>query len=382
MRRGAGRTFGGIPTSVAVLLAALLCAPASAEAQLGVRDLVLTGGMSGEGYQGNLPTAGSALQDSTETAAAVVGELGMRGDAYWRRNGTIRGTLFFDGGVRQFAASGFEQRDYAPREWVGQLELSLYQPLGASTTMSLFGGVRGREVQDRTPMPLFLQPAHLAVEAGTSIRTAVGHWTRLEIGVNAEQVNYAAPDFAPQVRLLDRETATGRIAGDYDLGDGHGIEGFVAVDLSEYREQGTFNPEDPYRRDRTFRGRLGWHYSGALLVRAGVEGRLNRSNSRRPEYGSMTVDGQITAPVPGSALATAYVVLTAKRYREAIPFARLLPGEEANSASLVYLTLSRPMARNLDGGVRLGWTRAETETGGEYFQRLGMTFLFTYRPML
>jgi hypothetical protein len=377
MRRG----FGGITAGTA-LLAALLLGPAPAEAQFGWRDVVLTGGMSGEGYQGNLPTAGSAIQDSTETAAAVVGELGVRGDAYWRRNGTTRGTLFFDGGVRQFAASGFEQRDYAPREWVGQLELSLHQPLGDQTTLSLFGGVRGREVTDRTPMPLFLQPAHLAVEAGTSIRTAVGHWSRLEIGVNGEQVDYAAPDFAPQVRLLDRETVSGRVAGDYDLGAGHGIEGFVALDVSAYREQATFDPDDPYRRDRTFRGRFGWHYRGALLARAGVEGRLNRSNSRRPEYGSITVDGQVTAPIPGSALATAYVVLTAKQYREAIPFARLLPGEEANSASLVYLTLSRPMARNLDGGVRLGWTRAETETGGEYFQRLGMTFLLTYRPLL
>ncbi len=374
-----------IAKGAAFLLVALgwtLPAPSTLEAQLGWRDLVLTGGMSGEGYQGNLPTAGSALQDSTETAAAVVGELGIRGDGYWRRNGSTRVSLFFDGGVRQFAATGFEQRDYAPREWVGQVELSLYQPLGDRTTFSVFGGVRGREVQDRTPMPLFLQPAHVAYEAGASLRTTAGHWNRLEIGVNGERADYAAPEFAPQIRLLDRETLSARLAGDYDLGDGHGIDGFVAVDLSDYREQITFNPDDPFRRDQTFRGRVGWNYRGGVLARAGVEGRLNRSNSRRPEYGSMTVDAQLTAPVPGSAIATAYVVLTGKRYRESIPFARLLPGEEANAASLMYLTVSRPMARNLDGAVRLGWTRAETETGGEYFQRLGMTFLLTYRPML
>jgi hypothetical protein len=108
---------------------------------------------------------------------------------------------------------------------------------------------------------------------------------------------------------------------------------------------------------------------------------MNRSNSRRPEYDSVTLDGQVTMAVPGSAIASAYVVLTGKRYRESTPFARLLPGEEANSASLVYLSLSRPVSGNLDSGVRLGWTRAETETGGEYFQRLGVSFLLTYRPL-
>jgi hypothetical protein len=35
----------------------------------------------------------------------------------------------------------------------------------------------------------------------------------------------------------------------------------------------------------------------------------------------------------------------------------------------------------MDGGIRLGWSRAETETGGQYFQRMGATFLFTWRPL-
>jgi hypothetical protein len=359
---------------------ALLGGASDAAAQLTWRDLVVTAGMSGEGYQGNLPTAGAALRDSTETAAAVVGELGIRGDGAWRRNGGTWASIFFDGGVRQFSARGFEQRDYAPREWVGQLELGLHRPLGARTSASAYGGVRGRDVEDRAPMPLFLQASHLALEAGAALRTSAGHFTRLEVGVGGERVGYIAPAFAPQVRLLDRESVSTQVTGAYDLGEGHGLEGFVALDLASYREQVTFDPDDPFRRDRTVRGRLGWSYEGSVLVRAGVEGRVNRSNSRRPEYNSLTIDGQLSAALPGSAVATAYVVLTAKRYREAIAFARLLPGEEANSASLAYLTVSRPLAMNLDTALRLGWTRAETETGGEYFQRLGLSFLLTYRP--
>jgi hypothetical protein len=35
---------------------------------------------------------------------------------------------------------------------------------------------------------------------------------------------------------------------------------------------------------------------------------------------------------------------------------------------------------NLDGAIRFGWTRAETDIGDSYFQRFGATFLFRYRP--
>lgn len=367
---------------VGVLLLATLLVPVGVEGQFGWRDLVVTGGMSGEGYQGNLPSAGVVVTDSTETAAALVGELGVRGDGFWRRNGSTRAMLAVDGGFRQFAARGFEQRDYAPREWVGEAELTLFQPLGGVALLSVQGGTRARSVQDRTPMPLYLQPGYLGVHGGVRLQTSPARWDRIELAVLAERLDFTAPEFAPQIRLLDRESMTLRLAAAHPLGAAQQLEAFVAMDLAAYREQVTFNPDDPWRRDRTTRGRVGWSYQGSVLARAGVEGRVNRSNSRRPEYGSVTLDGQLSTVIPGDAVATFYLVLTAKRYRERIPFARLLPGEEANSASTAYISLSRELARNLDGAVRLGWTRAETETGGDYFQRFGATFLFTYRPML
>lgn len=355
--------------------------PESLLAQMGWRDLVVTGGMSGEGYQGNLPSAGTALSDSTETAAAVVGELGVRGEAYWRRNGATRLTLFMDGGMRQFAARGFQQRDYAPREWVGEVEGVLHQPLGASAVLSLHAGTRARAVEDRTPMPLYLQPGFAAVGGGLQLRTTPGSWDRVELSTWVERTDFSAPDFAPQIRLLDREVFTVRMALAHPVGTAHQVEGFLALDLSDYREQSTFNPEDPFRRDRTTRGRIGWNYQGGILARGGVEARLNRSNSRRPEYGALTVDGQLSTVIGSETVATLYLLLTAKRYRQATPFARLLPGEEANAASTAFLSLSRELAGNLDGALRLGWTRAETETGGDYFQRFGVSVLVTYRPL-
>jgi hypothetical protein len=366
----------------ALLPVLLLLLPVGAEGQLGWRDLVVTGGVSGEGYQGNLPSAGAVLQDSTRTASALVGEIGLRGDGFWRQNGTTRATLFVDGGLRQFAARGFQQRDYAPREWVGEAEATVYQDLGTSVLVSAFSGVRGRAVQDRTPMPLFLQPGYVAVTGGASLRVGTRGPDWLDLSVSGERADFSAPEFAPQVRLLDRESVTVQLAGARGLGPQQGLDAFVALDLAHYREQDTFNPDDPFRRDQTVRARVGWNYRGGVVARAGVEGRLNRSNSRRPEYRSVTLDGQVSAVIPGSAVATAYLVLTAKQYRESIPFARLLPGEEANSASTAFVSLSRELARNLDGALRVGWTRAEAETGDDYFQRMGVSLLLTYRPTL
>ena len=361
----------------------LLLPPAGAvEGQPGWRDLVVTGGLSGEGYQGNLPSAGAVIQDSTRTASALVGELGLRGDGFWRRNGTTRATLFVDGGLRQFAAQGFQQRDYAPREWVGEAEATVYQDLGNVALLSAFAGVRGRAVQDRTPMPLFLQPGYRALTGGASLRIGSTAWDWLDLSVSGERVDFSAPEFAPQVRLLDRESVTLQLAAARGLDSQQGLDAFVALDVAHYREQQTFDSDDPHRRDQTIRARLGWTRRGSVVARAGVEGRLNRSNSRRPEYRSVTLDGQLSTVISGSMVATAYLVLTAKQYRESIPFARLLPGEEANSASTAFISLSRELARNLDGAFRIGWTRAEAETGDDYFQRLGAGLLLTYRPGL
>ena len=371
------------PLARTLLALFLLLLPVGvAEGQAGWRDLVVTGGMSGEGYQGNLPSAGAILQDSTRTASALVGELGLRGDGFWRRNGTTQATLFVDGGLRQFAARGFQQRDYAPREWVGQAEVTFYQDLGKSALLSAFTGVRGRGVQDRTPMPLYLQPGYVALTGGAALRIGSTAWDWLDLSVSGERADFSAPEFAPQVRLLDRESVTLRLAGARGLDSQQGLDAFLALDVAHYREQETFDAEDPYRRDQTLRARVGWTYRGGMVARAGLEGRLNRSNSRRPEYRSVTLDSQLSTVVFGSTVATAYLVLTAKEYQDSIPFARLLPGEEANSASTAFISLSRELARNLDGAFRIGWTRAEAETGDDYFQRLGAGILLTYRPGL
>jgi hypothetical protein len=72
--------------------------------------------------------------------------------------------------------------------------------------------------------------------------------------------------------------------------------------------------------------------------------------------------------------------ITDKRYLAETSFARLVPGEEADNASVVYVELTRRLLVNLDGAIRFGWNKAETDIGNEYFERYGATLLFRYRP--
>jgi hypothetical protein len=92
------------------------------------------------------------------------------------------------------------------------------------------------------------------------------------------------------------------------------------------------------------------------------------------------VGGFFATPLPRDLRLSVSGSFTAKRYLHESEFARLLPGEEANSASLIYLSLSRQLEENLDGTFRIGWTRAETEIGDAYFARFGGSLIFHYRP--
>lgn len=368
---------------VAVTLAALLGAlllPTAGEGQVVWRDFVITGGVSSEGYQGNLPSVGVAIRDSTEFASAVIGEFGVRGDAMMRLGEGGRATLAFDGGLRQFSARGFELRDFAPREWVGTVDLGYVHDLTPSTSMGAGVRVRGREVRDRPPMPLFLQPGYRSVAGGLTLERVDDAGRRWDVEAGGEWWDFLAPAFAPQIRLLDRQSA-GVEVGFRPAWETEGVVRFhLGVEYSHFPEQQTFDVDDPNRRDRTFRGGASWTWSGPFLAQVAAEGRANRSNSLRPEYDSATLRGLLSVSLPAEVAVIGYLALTGKRYRFPTEFARLIPGEEANSASQAYLSFNRSFARNLDGTLRLGWARAETEIGDEFFQRFGASVLLNYRP--
>jgi len=369
--------------SLALLLTPGLVIPQPARAQVRWQDLVFTGGLSAEGYRGNLTQVTISAVDSTRRAAAGVGELGLQGRLIFLNHQERSLDLQFDAGLRQFSAWGFKVRDYAPREWVGQADITYRQTLTSLGDLWIQGGFEGRSVNDRPPMPLFIQPGYRNVSGGVGLRLLPMRGAYVDAQLMGEVADYPSTALAPQLNLLNRKALgleTGVAWTGLTWGAERRIRAYLGFGLSGYGNQGTFDPEDPHRRDRTMTVGATWTLRSNYYVELGVEGTVNRSNSSRPEYDALSLRAVASAPLPRDLSLTLFADLTDKRYVTKTDFARLVPGEEADNASVVYLELARPLMVNLDGAVRLGWNRAETDIGDSYFKRYGLTVLLRYRP--
>lgn len=372
------RLAGRAAALFALAAAGVAGAAQPAASQVRVRDLVVNLGGSVEGYAGNFSAVTVSMVDSARSAVAAVGEVGVRGILTLGQSRVRSLELSFDGGLRQAAALGFRRWDYAPREWAGSTSARYSRGLADWGTLVVRGGVRGRAVQDRPPMLMFLQPGYATVHGSAGVVTRAVDGATFDATVDLERADYRAQSLLPQLDLLDR-TSSGLEAG-VRWGGSSSLRVYGGFRWADYRNQGSFDPEDPFRRDRTGRMGLEWSYAGAFLAQVGVDGTLNRSNSNRPEYDAVSLRALASAPLPGEFSLNLYALLTAKSYLHPTDFARLVPGEEADNASLAYLQVGRPLASNLDAAVRFAWTRAETDIGSAYYRRFGASVQLNYRP--
>ncbi len=364
----------------ALCVAAAAFSPASASAQSRL-DLVVTAGVSGENYDGNLASVTVPVVDSANDVGAAVGEFGLR--ARWnlltRTNSSL--TASFDLGMRQFLASGFEIRDYSPRERSGRLDLQFFQRIPTVGVLSLIGEARGRGIDDRPPMPLFLLPGYSRYQGTAQFTFLPIDGVTFDIAATGETSDFRAPDGIAQINLLDRDSRALEVGASW--GEDWRVRFFGSLLFSEYPEQASFDPTDPYRRDRAVTLGGEWRYESSFRAEVGVEGIVNRSNSRRPEYDAFSGRALLGIPLPWWDMGVnLFAVVTGKSYVSRTPFARLVPGEEADNASVVYLDVNRPLAPNLDASVRFGFSRGETDIGDAYVQRYGMSFFLNYRPYL
>ena len=364
--------------ALALALGASPWVATEARAQVRWRDLVLTMGGSVEGYSGNFSAVNVPLADSAEHVVTVMGELGMRGALVLAESRTRSFELSFDGGMRQAAAFGFRRQDYSPREWVGNAMGRYTQSAGSWGTLHAQAGVRGRAVRDRPLSTIFLQPGYTNVQGSVGVLTRPLDGVTFDAQVDLESADYHSLELAPQLDLLDR-TSSGIEAG-VRWGGSSTMRFYGGFRWTDYSNLGTFDPEDPFRRDHTARVGLEWAYEGDVVAQVGVDGTVNRSNSDRPEYDAVSARAVLTAPLPHEMSLNVYALLTAKSYVHEARFPFVVPGEEADNASIAYLQVSRPVAVNLDAAFRLGWTRAETYFGSAYYQRVGASLQFNYRP--
>jgi hypothetical protein len=373
-----GMTVSSRAFPLFLVLGTFFSFPGLGAAQVVWQDLVFTGGISGEGYSGNLPAITVTAVDSTERASAAVGEFGLRGSLVLLNKEERTVTVRFDSGLRQFVAGGFKIRDYAPKELVGRLDLSYRERVGSLGDLWFLAGAGGRSVDDRPPMPLFIQPGYGSLDGRVRLQLHPIDGVRYDGQLFGEVADYGTTALTPQLALLDRRVLGIELGATW--GEDWTIRAHAGFLASEYRNQGTFDPSDPLRRDRTVKFGATWTLRSGFLAQVGVEGALNRSNSSRPEYNAVSVQAVASVPLPRTLSLSLFADLTYKSYLTETGFAQLVPGEEADNASVVYAELSRPLFLNLDGAVRFGWTRAETNIGDSYFERLGGSFLLRYRP--
>lgn len=371
--------------AVVVLVALALLGVPGLQGQVRLQDLVFTGGFSVEGYAGNLYAVTVPIVDSTEHARATVGEFGARGSVLLLARSGNTVVVRFDSGLRQFVATGFELRDYAPREWVGLAEVAWSREWESGDRLVLTAMGRGRTVADRPPMPLFLQPGYVTGRGTMTFRSRpLPSGLRLDLTVDLRGTNYQSLELVSQLDLLDRDSRGLEAGADWGPEQGTWRTRFYGgYRDTDYPRQSSFVPDDPYRRDRTLHLGASWRIESSVVAELGIEGVRNRSNSQRPEYDALSVRGEMGAALPWWDLGVnASAVLTRKSYLHETPYARLVPGEEADNASVVYMDLQRALAENLDGALRFGWTRAETDIGASYYSRVGMSLLLNYRPSL
>ncbi|MFC1662082.1 hypothetical protein ACFL3S_11645 [Gemmatimonadota bacterium] len=379
-RGGAGpvtRLMGmAAQASIVSLLVGSVCG--ELEGQVTWEDLVLTWGVSGEGYRGNLAAVTAPAVDSSNRVSAAVGELGIRGGLLFANNQRRTVGLRWDAGLRQFVTGGFREWDYAPREWVGRADFSFRQAIGSASDLRIQLGATGRQVDDRPPMPLFIQPGYGSLDGALGLQFRPVFGVRTDARILGEFSRYQTGQLTPQLGLLDRDVLGAEVGA--ALARWLAIRFHAGFRIIDYPNQGTFDPGDPVRRDRMLSFGATWALQYPLVAQVGVEGIRNRSNSRRPEYNAVRLRSVVSAPLPLDLSMNLFAVLTTKSYLEELEVARLVPGEEADNASVVYLELARPVQVNLDGAIRFGWTRAESDFGDDYFERLGVTVLFHYRP--
>lgn len=361
-----------------LVLTCLSFRPQGAQGQIRWQDLVLTGGTAVESYSGNLPAVTISAVDSTQEASALVGELGVRGRLSFFNRQERALDLRFDTGIRQFVAGGFKVRDYASREWVAHTNLSFREAWTGVGDLWIEAGMGARKVDDRPPMPLFLQPGYATGDGRVRLQFLPKHGLFFDVQAMGEIAAYPTTTLTPQLDLLDRRSLG--MEGGVTWGSDWRLRLHTGLKVTEYPNQGTFDPEDPFRRDLTWSFGGDWTYTSRFFAQLGAEGTVNRSNSSRPEYDALSLRVVVSAPVAWDLGLSFFANLTEKWYKSRTSFARLVPGEEADNASVIYLELARPLMVNLDGAVRFGWNRAETDIGNAYFERYGATVLLRYRP--
>lgn len=373
-----------------VILAVLVLLPGAetASGQVRVENVSITMGVGGEVYgsEGNFLAIAVPQVDSTDSALGASGDMGAAGRLILMTGNGRSLSADFNLGMRQFWTDGFQARNYAPRELSGRMQASYRQYLGGGTLV-VSPSVDSRHIADRPPLPLYLAPGYNAAAVVANYFWPVATDLTLYGQLTGETKDYTAD--LPALDDLDRRS-TGLEAGvqrvfrgraetrDPDIRDQSTLRFFGTYLRHNYPKQGL----GLLRTDNA--ARIGGEFSldrrdtRGFSFELRAHGTRSRSNSRRVDYNAGRIEATGSLELGDDTQLNLQGLWAVKRYINQQDF--LIPGEEADNATIIFAQVTRFLRDGVRAGIGGGWTRAETNFSGAYYQRLSVSFSLTVNP--
>ncbi len=232
-------------------------------------------------------------------------------------------------------------------------------------------GVRGkiRDLIDPPELPVYLEPGRGEGWADASIAVPVGAGWAVEARGSAGFVHYSPAEW----QVLDRNGARGALSVVHALGPGVARLTFTGG-AEEYIDPLAFGRED---------GRWGlradWSTRETIFLQLEAGAAWNYSNVLGFDYRSQRAALLLSAPL-GTASTQVYAGIAFKSYTDpGSPDARVAPSDR-DTGSFVIAQATLPLGATTSVHIRGEWSRSETGFRDLYFQRLGFSALFSFRP--
>ncbi len=359
----------------------------AASGQVRLENMSITMGVGAEVYgsDGEFLSIAVPQVDSTDSALGASGDIGAAGSLILVADNRRSMLTNFNFGLRQFWTSGFEARNYAPREHSGRVEADYRQRLG-SGTLVVIPTLDSRHVADRPPLPLYLPPGYNALAMVTQYSQGVADMA-VYGQLTGETKNYTAD--LPALDDLDRRSLSleagvqktfqaGPAADDPEIRDNATLRFFSTYLRHSYPKQGLglLRTDNAARIGSAFS--LDRRDTRGFFFEVRVHGTRSRSNSKRVDYNAFRIETEGSVELGDYTQLNLQGLWAVKRYIGQQDF--LIPGEEADNATIVFAQVTRILADGMRTGIGGGWRRAETNFSGAYYQRFSLSFSLTVNP--
>jgi hypothetical protein len=236
-----------------------------------------------------------------------------------------------------------------------------------SWQLGLRGKVRG--ISDPPELPVYLEPGRGEGWADAVLGTLVGAGFYIEGRGSAGLIRYTPDEW----QVLDRNGVLGALSLSHALGPG--VARFtLAAGSEDYIDRLAYE-----RQDGRWGLRIDWATSETVFLQLEAGLGWNYSNILGYDYHSQRLAILLSAPL-GEASLQLYAGAAFKTYTDpGSPDNRVAPSDR-DTGSFVILQATRPLGSTTTLHLRADWSRSETGFRDLYYQRLGFSALFSFRP--